>query len=207
MRLQSGNDIEDALRRTGELVAFERERYAIVVLGGAALNLLGIVARPTIDVDILAFAVSTGPGATLVLAEPRLPLPPVLARAIQTVARDSKLDPNWMNIGPALQWRQGLPPGLSDRLVWRHYGPTINPTYGLDVGLVSRIDLIFFKVYAAADHATTRSVHYKDLIALAPTGHEIASAISWIRPQNASPEFHQILDDLARHVQQRRDRE
>jgi hypothetical protein len=85
-------------------------------------------------------------------------------------------------------------------VTWRHYGPREAPQAGLDVGLISRHDLILLKVYAAADHATTRSVHYSDLLALAPTDEELSAATAWIRPQNASPEFHVILDELVAHV-------
>ena len=48
--------IEGALSRVGELLAAQGREYAIVVLGGAALNLMGLVERGTRDVDILAFA-------------------------------------------------------------------------------------------------------------------------------------------------------
>jgi hypothetical protein len=189
MELQSTATIETALQRVAELLAFAGEQYAVVVIGGAALNLLGIVDRPTVDVDILAFRERT-------LIEPPEPMPAALARAIATVARDLDLDDRWMNTGPALQWQQGLPDGLEGRLQWRHYGPARTRNVGLDVGLASRLDLIFFKLYAAADYATPRSVHYKDLIALSPSSHELSSAEHWIRPQNDSPEFHVILDEL-----------
>lgn len=189
MELKSTVTIETALQRVAELLAFAGEQYAIVVIGGAALNLLGIVDRPTADVDILAFREQG-------LIEPPELMPAALARAIATVARDLALDDRWMNTGPSLQWQQGLPNGLEGRLRWRHYGPPDAPDLGLDVGLASRFDLIFFKLYAAADHATPRSVHYKDLIALSPSSHELSAAADWIRPQNDSPEFHLILDEL-----------
>ena len=49
-----------------------------------------------------------------------------------------------MNTGPALQWKQGLPEGLQDRIEWRRYA-------ALRVGVVDRRDLIHLKLYAAAD--------------------------------------------------------
>jgi hypothetical protein len=199
MDLNSGAIIELALERLAERLAFAGDHYAVVVLGGAALNLLGIVERATSDVDLIAFGVS-GQEGRLEVREPPAPLPEPLARAIATVARDMDLDTGWMNTGPALQWKQGLPPGLAGRLQWVHYGPADAPTLGLDVGLVSRYDLVFFKLYAAADHATTRSVHYKDLLALVPTNDELRAAAEWVRPQNASPAFHDILDQLVDHV-------
>jgi Nucleotidyltransferase of unknown function (DUF6036) len=53
-------DIDEALQKVGELLASGNESYAIVVVGGAALNLLGLIERVTTDVDILAFADPTG---------------------------------------------------------------------------------------------------------------------------------------------------
>lgn len=197
MDLNNAAGIEAALQRVAELLAFAGERYAVVVIGGAALSLLGIVDRPTDDVDILAFQEGQH------LREPSEPMPASLARAIATVSRDLALDAHWMNTGPALQWQQGIPDGLEGRVQWRHYGPADVPHLGLDVGLASRLDLIFFKLYAAADHGTSRSVHYRDLLALSPTLHELIAAADWIRPQTASPEFHVILDQLVSHVRER----
>lgn len=69
MDLKGDSDIENALRRVGELLDADGHAYAIVILGGAALNLLGIVQRPTTDVDILAFANPETPQPTA-LREP-----------------------------------------------------------------------------------------------------------------------------------------
>ncbi|MGH9258861.1 MAG: DUF6036 family nucleotidyltransferase, partial [Acidimicrobiales bacterium] len=44
------------LQATGELLARRGERAAIVIVGGTALNLLGVVARVTRDVDVIAKA-------------------------------------------------------------------------------------------------------------------------------------------------------
>ena len=56
MDLTGSADVEQALGLVGELLAAEGHEYAVTILGGAALNLLGIVERTTTDVDILAFA-------------------------------------------------------------------------------------------------------------------------------------------------------
>ena len=56
MDLSGTSAIDEALDRVGQLLAARGSSYAIIVLGGAALNLLGIVDRATTDVDILAFA-------------------------------------------------------------------------------------------------------------------------------------------------------
>lgn len=192
MDLSGSSEIEDALRRVGELLSYEGHSYAIVILGGAALNLLGIVERPTSDVDILAFASDEGAKSRL-LHEPPEPMPAPLREAIRNVARDLDLDPAWMNTGPALQWRAGLPPALADRVQWRGYD-------SLYVGLVARYDLIFFKLFASADAPSPRSVHYRDLLALRPTPDELSSAAEWVRTQDVAPEFAAILAEVVRHA-------
>jgi hypothetical protein len=50
-KLLDGNDIENALQAVGELLAADGHRLGIVVHGGAALSLLGIVDRATWSVS------------------------------------------------------------------------------------------------------------------------------------------------------------
>ena len=174
----------------GSLLAAERLDFAIVVLGGAALNLLGLVARTTKDVDVLAIAEGSQDDLQLV---PPDPLPDSLQRAANRVARDFSLPDDWINGTAGLQLKAGLPPGLVDRLHWRRYD-------GLTVGLVSRHDLIFFKLYAAADDTGPWSVHYQDLVALNPTAGELVSAEEWVRTQDVSEAFHQVLGQVMEHI-------
>ncbi|MEX2181374.1 MAG: hypothetical protein WD771_04985 [Gemmatimonadaceae bacterium] len=175
----------------GELLAAEGEEFSIVILGGAALNLLGLVSRTTDDVDIVAFA---GGGADRArLSEPPTPMPEPLVRAARTVARDLGLGEDWLNTGPALQWRTGLPPGLGTRVQWQQHA-------ALWVGIVARYDLLFFKLFAAADSAGPASVHYKDLLAMAPTASELAAAGTWVRTQDASAQFGTTLDHVLASV-------
>jgi hypothetical protein len=195
MDLTGPADLDEALTLVGELLAAEGHEYAVTILGGAALNLLGIVERTTDDVDILAFATPRPGGAPEqgTLHEPPEPMPEPLERAARTVARDLELDPAWLNTGPALQWRAGLPPGLARRVEWRRYA-------ALWVGVVDRYDLIFFKLFAAADSSGTGSVHYQDLLALRPSAEELEAAAAWVRTQDASPEFANVLDRVVTHV-------
>lgn len=172
----------------GERLAYANDPCAIVVLGGAAMNLLGIVDRPTIDVDILARADAAG---TIL---PPDPLPAALRHAIAAVAHDQGLLETWMNTTVADQWRFGLPPGLPERLEWRTYG-------ALRVGIVSRRDLICFKLYASADQTGPDNVHVRDLLALAPNAEELTSAATWVRGQDASPDFQVIVGKVVAYVQ------
>ncbi len=95
--LEHRADIEQALRRVGELLAARGASYAIVIVGGAALNLLGIVARSTRDVDVLAFATRSRTRRAWRLDAPPDPLPEPLAAAIRTVGRDMGLAETWLN--------------------------------------------------------------------------------------------------------------
>jgi len=186
------SDIEELLAATGEHLEVEKERVGIVVLGGAALNLLGVVSRTTRDVDVLAVGQENASSDEFEIVPPD-PLPEPLQRALRTVARDFGLPNDWMDTKAGLQWRTGLPPGLEDRLDWRRYG-------GLQVGLVSRYDLVFFKLYAAADSGSPESVHYQDLLALEPTEEELEAAEAWVREQDPSPGFASILEVVLESV-------
>lgn len=186
-------DIERALHAVGALLASSGERIGIVVLGGAALNLLGVIARATRDVDIVALA-RRGPSSRLERPEP---LPPALISAISRVARDLALSPDWLNAVAGSQWDTGLPRGLRTRLHWRRYG-------GLDVGIVGRRDLVFFKLYASADATGPASVHVQDLLALDPTDEELGAAARWVRTQDPSPTIATAVEAVTAYVRSAR---
>ncbi len=193
--LSGSGDIELALLRVGELLAAAGEPHAIVIVGGAALGLLGVVVRATRDVDILAFAKPRGRDAWT-LVPPPAPLPESLTAAIRTVGQDLGLADDWLNTGPALQWKQGLPPGLAKRIEWRQYAV-------LRVGLVGRKDLIWLKLYAAAD-GRPDGRHVRDLAALEPTDAELEEAARWVRSQDAGPAFPGLVDEVVNYVRARR---
>src|SRR5687767_12490362 len=99
--------IRTALSLLGEHLAAEGASYSIVVVGGAALNLLGVVNRTTRDVDVLAMQSGLG-----TIVPPPSPLPIVFLDGVKRVAEDMSLDADWLNTEIAVQWTQGLPPGL-----------------------------------------------------------------------------------------------
>lgn len=189
----------EALKRVlagvGELLAADGEHHAIVVAGGASLNLLGLVDRTTQDVDVIARAERDEQSDALRLVHPD-PIPPSLERAIVSVARDFGLNPNSMNTEVAAQWKQELPPWIADDISWTTLGG------GLDVGLLGRT-LIALKLYAAADHAPG-SVHFQDLIALGPTDSELDEARSWVVSQDELTEWPRIVDEVVEHAKRRR---
>jgi hypothetical protein len=73
--------------------------------------------------------------------------------------------------------------------------------------VVNRRDLVFFKLYAAADDIGTQSVHFQDLVALTPSDEELAAAADWIRQQDPSPDFNRIVSKVIEHARTHRDRD
>lgn len=194
MASMSATNIESALTAVGDLLAADRAPVDVVVVGGATLNLLGIVSRTTRDVDVIAQAYRDGSG-TLTLAHAE-PFPRALEQAIATVARDLGLEDDWMNAAVGKQWSQGLPPGIEHDLEWRRYG-------ALRVGLVGRSTLVALKLFAAVDQGP-RSVHMQDLAILAPGDEELGRAAEWVATQDGSPLFPQLIQQAVEHVRQLR---
>jgi len=177
----------DALdqKRTHELLAAVGEQLAtrgahteLVVIGGSALLAVGLISRPTRDVDIVALLA----GQTLI--DPR-PLPAELVAARDRVARDFGLPENWLNAAPADLLDFGLPEGFVERLERQDYGGS------LTVHFASRFDQIHFKLYAMADHGAGK--HEADLRALSPTRAELVAAARWTQTHDPSDGFREQL--------------
>lgn len=190
-----GSDsLEESLRAVGELLQAVNAKASVVVVGGATLNILGMVARTTQDVDVIAQAYRDESGS-LKLAHAD-PFSKPLQAAIATVARDYGLPGNWMNAAVGKQWSLGLPPWIEKDITWRNYA-------NLEVGLVGRRTLIALKLFAAADRDPS-SVHTQDLLQLEATDDELAEAAAWVKTQDGSPEFPPIVETVVEHVKQRR---
>lgn len=151
----------------------------LVVCGGTALNVLGFVNRPTLDVDVVALA-SVGGGGRIALATAE-PLPAYLEAAARRVAADFDISSGWLNAGPTGLLRFGLPGGCEARLVTREYGA------GLTVSFLGRFDLICLKLYAYVDSGPGK--HGADLRALGPTEAELEVAAGWCRSHDPSAGF------------------
>jgi hypothetical protein len=166
--------LEQALELLGGVLAERGANIGVLVVGGSSLLLLGVVERPTADVDVVGYAVPAG----YVRADS---LPAVLAEAVRDVGQTLGLGAAWFNTGPAGLIDFGLPEGLADRVVVHSYG-------GLEVHLPAHRDLVCFKLDAAVDQGE-RSKHYSDLVALDPTNEELLLAARWTRTQDPSPGY------------------
>jgi hypothetical protein len=184
-------DVETILSALGEqLEALLNEPIEILVCGGSALNVLGLIQRTTEDVDILAYVRRDEEGkVSIVKAEP---LTPELTEAGKKVARDFNLPERWLNPGPALAVDFGLPAGLMDRVITRKFGKK------LIIHFLGRYDQIYFKLYAAVDQGAGK--HIDDLLALKPTSDEIEHASHWSMTHDVSEGFKQSLRNMLNHL-------
>jgi hypothetical protein len=152
-----------------------------VVIGGAALALLGVIARQTKDCDILHPA-----------------LPDAIRTAASEFAEDSRtrgedLAPDWLNNGPSsladvlpAGWQKRLQPAFSGR--------------ALILRCLGRMDLLRSKLFALCD----RGLDLADCVALAPTPSELENILPWLEQQDGHPDWpthaRDTVADLSRRL-------
>lgn len=185
--------IEEALKRlNAKMVYAGMEPVELVSCGGASLNLMGWVSRSTSDVDVICPARMDAKGKVKLV--PEKPLPPQFTELVAEVGHELGIKREWLNFGPSPLVEFGLPPGLEDRLKRMSFGRC------LALHLVSRLDQIHLKIYAAMDPKTRLETHLGDLLDLEPTEVEAQAALDWLLRRRTSPAFRrklkQVLDRI-----------
>jgi hypothetical protein len=170
--------LDRALNTLGDLLMDRGLRFELVAIGGSSLMLLGIIRRPTRDLDVVALVED---GQYLKAR----PLPEDLVAATRDVGLALGLDERWLNAGSTDLLDFGLPDGVEGRVETRRYG-------GLTLHLAGRKDQIFFKLYATADQGLD-SKHAWDLRELRPTSGELLAAARWTRTHDPSEGFLSLL--------------
>jgi len=171
-------DLELALTTLGELLDERGERFDLVVIGGGALLLLGLIDRPTKDLDVVArIDADQWTGAR--------PFPEVLRDAVSDVAEALDLAEDWLNPGPADIMQFGLPDGFEERALVRNYG-------GLTIRFVAREDQVAFKLDAAADRWPDINRHFKDLKRLSAQQDELTAVRQWCRAHRHPDRLQQL---------------
>lgn len=163
------------LKELSEWLAFEEcAPVEWVVCGGTALSLQGLARRTTRDVDVLG---DWHPVSMQVVALDEFPVKVRLciARVAEKHPELAGMKANWVNLGPSRLAKWGLPAGYEKRLT------TIQLGSHLTLKLLSRVDLLPLKLYAASDDLGARQrVHLEDLKALGPTFEELDTALTWV---------------------------
>jgi hypothetical protein len=181
----NAEDINKYLNALSEQLDLQGVRnVSLVVVGGAALSVLGLSQRTTRDIDTIAFLVTSQAGYRNLI---RAVFDDKIERAAAAVARDYGLPEDWINPGPAGQLDTGLPDGFQDRLIPIRYGESLVVYY------CSRLDLIHLKLYASVD---VRGRHLDDLKAMNPNPYEIEAAARWCLSQDVSEPFRDLLKSI-----------
>jgi hypothetical protein len=171
-------ELESALRTLGAVLQDRGTPFGLLIVGGGNLLLLGLIDRPTADVDVIGMKDGTHYRQATELPEPLLSAAADVADALGIPAK-------WINSGPASLMEFGLPLGWEERIEVRHYG-------ALEIHLTSRFDQICFKLYAATDRGPDDK-HFHDLVQLRPTKEELLTAAAWTRTHDPSEGFRTTL--------------
>ncbi len=140
----------------------------VAICGGTALNLSGLLERPTKDVDIVY---------------PEF-WPETFSKAVYVTSQRFALKPDWMNRGPVDLLRMGLPQGYFDRC------ESLKFYNCLTFLITSRLDQIHFKLYACIDRG---GYHVDDLKALGPSQDELCQAAIWCFTHDVSEGFRKLM--------------
>lgn len=136
--------------------------FEAIIIGGAALNVMGVITRQTIDIDCL---------------DPKIPEDVLRAAAEFRLANeDLRLIEKWINNGPESLIRD-LPGD------WRLRLSTIYAGKAITFHTLGRIDLLRSKLFAFCD----RDTDLPDCIALRPTPEELQECFPWVCERDGNP--------------------
>ena len=158
--------IEELINNFDSFLEERGLHFDAIIIGGAALNLLGITSRYTRDCDIL---------------DPTIP--EAIIKAAKLFAEENRKDGNpltddWINNGPQ-DLKKHLPAGWRKRIVSAFKGKA------LSLSALGRSDLLKTKIFAYCDRGTDRN----DCLLLKPTLDELKAALPWVKEQDANPDW------------------
>jgi len=163
----NGEEAEEYLEALGSIMESESmEPLDILVCGGMALILQGLIDRRTRDIDGIALVVERE--GAYVLKKPHLKK--AVKEAIRRVASVYGITPNWLSFQARTLLDDGLPRGIVERAEVRRYGEK------LTVRLISRYDQVHLKLKAAISREGPDA---GDILEMRATDEEIAAAARW----------------------------
>lgn len=142
------------------------EPVDIVVCGGMALILQGIVDRRTRDIDALGLVVEEN--GVLVLRKPFMG--PDFQAAVERIGTVYGEGKHWLSFAARILHDTKLPDDLIERAEMRRYGTR------LKVRLCSRYDMIHLKMWGAVNRGA-RDI--EDLVEIRTTEAEAGAAAAW----------------------------
>lgn len=161
--------MKNIIKKFDQFLSENDEEFEMIIIGGGALVLLGIISRSTRDIDCLS---------------PEIPAK--IKKLSEEFAKNSGLSLNkdWLNNGPQ-SIVNDLSPGWRDRLQLAFKGESIT------LHTLSRIDLIKTKISAMC----ARGSDLNDVINLKPTLSELTETRSWLLSfDNNDQKWSKIVD-------------
>jgi hypothetical protein len=157
-------NVQAVLIQFDHYLSQKRANFEAVVIGGAALSIMGVITRDTADVDCL---------------DPKIP-DEILRHAAEFSKRFPalRLTEQWINNGPDTLARD-LPLGWRDDLVPIFSGSALR------LLTLSRLNLLRTKLFALCD----RDQDLQDCISLRPTAEEIDLCLGWVLDRDANSEW------------------
>lgn len=184
--LDGGADVERALTELGRRMTLcDADHVEVVCCGAAALCMLGVLQRRTLDVDAVG---TVGPDGEI---GPPGEISAELESAIESAGRALGLSRDWFNFSSSLLLARGLPAGTLKRSSshMRRFGPC------LTVRFMDRLDLVALKMFAALDPDRGRR-HMEDLVAIAPSKAELRHGAEWMTGWTSGRPFKDALRNL-----------
>ena len=177
------SNFEVYLKALNSQLKLNNKKIEFVVCGGTALNAMGLVYQTTKDIDVLGFVENNDDNIIIKKAI----FPDWLKEMVSTISRDFNIPKDWLNSGPTSMLDLGLPTNFEKRLLRKEYGKNLSIYY------ISRIDQIYFKLYASVDRG---GYHLDDLKKLNPDSDELYNASKWCVTHDISEGFKIVLKDL-----------
>jgi hypothetical protein len=166
-------DITKAIKGFDQFLAQKDLSFEAIVIGGAALRLMGVISRNTDDCDILYPKIS-------------MKIKDASVEFAQMQKNDGhRLLDKWFNNGPE-RLAETLPDGWMERKVEIFKGSAI-VLYTLD-----RLDLLRSKLFSLCD----RDADFEDCIALNPSEDEVSQIIDWIKSQDGNPMWPEHVESV-----------
>ena len=154
-------DVKKVVEEFDHYLANKSLQFEAIIIGGAALNIMGIISRETRDVDCL---------------DPKIPI-----EIISASEEFSKLNPhfnlskNWINNGPD-SLKQDLGKG------WFKQTQIIFKGNAIVFRTLSRIDLLKTKLFAFCD----RDLDFQDCLKMKPTVEELEECFNWVAERDGN---------------------
>lgn len=169
--------IVDAIKLLDLRLSEKKMERSLIICGGASLNLQGISARFTKDVDVLTPKIDDE-----------------LKKISIEISHAEDLSEGWLNNGP-----RDLIRDLEAN--WREEVVKVFDGQALTVYSISRKDMIFSKLFAMCDRQTDRN----DLIALKVTRKEVEEVIDRVKKCDAGEGWEdwveECTEDLLKEIE------